>query len=167
MHPVECFYERVVGHTLDEISLRSGGQGLMDIFVAFVGCEHNDLCVGGESFYLANCLHAAPVRKSQIHQGQIRTVRGEDSHGFDGGSRLRNHLKIRLRVEDRLYPHTHDGVIVHDQNRYRLHITVGNSHFAPPSTLSRSCTCVPPPGELVICTCPPSLCTRSRIPTIP
>ena len=42
MNSVKGLDECVVRHAFDEVALRSGLQGLVDVFVAFVGSEDND-----------------------------------------------------------------------------------------------------------------------------
>ena len=48
VHAAEGVDEVLVGHALDEVAHGSGGEGLVDIFVAFVGGDDDDAGAWGE-----------------------------------------------------------------------------------------------------------------------
>ena len=110
-------------HALDEISHGAGFQGLVDIFVALVGREHDETRLRSRPADGADDIHSALIREPEIHQSDVRPMFPEQAYRFLCSSRLPGNRHVGLRLNDGGNAEAHDRVIVANENFNLLFIT--------------------------------------------
>gem|GEM_PF-5415587 len=164
--------EDFVRHALDEVAHGAGLQRLVDVFISFIGREHNDSRGRSGAADGANGLGSTGVRKPQVHQGDIRMMLLEHADGFLRGASLSDDPHVWLGLDDGGNADLHDGVIV----AYQDVDECAAVHISIVSTFAVDCKCercsvkrttVPCWGRLAMSNWPPKRSIRSRIPAMP
>src|ERR1700681_3808948 len=110
-------------HALDEISHGAGFQGLVDILVALVGCEHDETGLRSGPADGTDDVHSTLIRKPEVHQSDVRPMLPEQAYRFLCSSRLPGYRHVGLRLNDGGNAEAHNRVIVADEDFNLLFIT--------------------------------------------
>src|SRR5882757_3823313 len=122
-------------HAFDQIPHSAGFEGLVDILVALVGCEHDETGLRSGPADGAYDVHTALIRKPEIHQSDVGPMFPEQAYRFLCSSRLPAYRHIRLGLNDGGNAETHDRVIVANEDFNLLFI----AHICMPSSAAGDC----------------------------
>src|SRR5216683_2762457 len=110
-------------HAFDQIPHGAGFQGLVDILVTLVSCEHDETGLRSGPADGAYDVHPAHIREPEIHESDVRPMFPEQAYRFLSSSRLPSYRHIGLRLNDGGNAEAHDGVIVANEDFNLLFIT--------------------------------------------
>ncbi len=106
--------------------MRAGFESLVDVFVAFIGGEHDDACLWRCGANLADGVNAVPVGQAKVHERDVGIQLAEEAHGFFRGACLAHDAKTGLAVENGGDADPHQRMVVDDKNidrlRWELHL---------------------------------------------
>src|SRR5262245_57190682 len=107
---------------LQQVPLRPGGQRARDVGVAFEGRQDDDACIRELPTDGDQGLDARQLRQLQIHQCDIGPMGSKLLNRLEPGRRLRDHLHVRLTVDNGDDAIAHQRVVVdgEDANRRGL-----------------------------------------------
>src|SRR5215470_4796342 len=74
MHLPNCIFKFVEEDVLQQVSLGSGLQRSINIFIAIESSEHDHASVRKILSHCRDCFNASKLRHSQVHQGDIRPM---------------------------------------------------------------------------------------------
>src|ERR1035437_802110 len=116
MDAAQRTYQGIMRHSLDDVAARTRLQRLMDVLIAFVRGEYDELGIAMTGYHSANGLNTAHSREPEIHERDVGKVFFEEFHGFFAASRLGNGRHVRRGLNDGGNSDAHDGMIVNDEN---------------------------------------------------
>ena len=110
--------QRVVRHSLDDVAARPSLQCLVDILIALVSCENDELGIWMAGHHGTDGLDAAHSRKAKVHERDVGKVLFEKLDGLFAASRLGNRCHVRRGLNDGRDADAHDGMVVDNENAY-------------------------------------------------
>src|SRR5580704_8842873 len=162
--------DQVVGsHAFQQVSARACLQRTKDVFVAIVGGEHNEACLGRLHANALDGLDAREPWHAQVDQGDVGLALSELCNGLDAIRGLAYHFDSVHHIQKGHQALPHHVMVLNHENAYSFL----SSHYSPDPSLASfsvvTCkrTVVPDPNALVNSSVPPMASARSRIPVSP
>src|SRR3954454_3495365 len=160
-HDVDAGNELVGGHVLEEEAAGAGAQGLVDVLVQVERGEHQHargVLARRVVHDLARGFEPVQPRHADVHQRHVRPQLADHLHGLLPVLGLAHDLDLGLGLQDHLEAGAHERLVISDQHSYQC---------SSRSKGSLACTPKPPSFLYPASISPPSIATRSRMPTRP
>jgi hypothetical protein len=113
-----CTYKGVVRHPFDNVTASSSLQCLVNILIAFVGSENDELGVLMAGNHGADGHDATHSWKAKIHERDIGKKLFEELDGLFAAPCLSHRCHIGRSLDDGRDANAHDGVVVNNEHAY-------------------------------------------------
>src|SRR2546430_12669059 len=137
VHPADTVHQRFAGHILEQITLRSGLNGAVNIFITVEGCKHDDASVLILLSDFFDSADAVELRHPQIEKRHVGAMLLPQIDRFATIRGFAEYRHVRFASHQRNHTFPYDSVVVGDQNadaRYFRRGLVGSARFAGRTT---------------------------------
>src|SRR5260370_9946657 len=104
---------------------------MLDVTIAIGGCQHEDMCLWKPSPKCDKRVGAVGARKTEVHQGDVRSMTTKFSNSLHGIRRLSNEKHVLLRADDRSQSLAEDRMILYAQDTNRLSLNLHARRITP------------------------------------
>ena len=155
--PFDGLHQIARGLTLQDVALDATAQGLGDVLLLVVLCQHHELHARTDARQLERRVQPVELRHADIEHGHIGVLAAHQTDRLAAVGGLAGDHEARA-LQQRLQALPDEYVIVGEHESYaHRHLPRGRLNLI----------CAPCPGAETMCSVPPSAPSRSRMPRRP